>query len=73
MIREVIVWPSFGSTSIDRNLAISNFIDGEDGLLFEISLHRGDDAVSIRDYSDYQNESQVLIAASSRFTVEPVQ
>jgi hypothetical protein len=73
MIGEMIVWPGFTSTSTKRDLVISKFIRGEDSLLFEISLHPGDVAVAISDYSDYPMESEILIAASSGFMVEEVE
>jgi hypothetical protein len=38
MIGEVIVWPSFASTSINRDFVLSTFIKGDDILLFEIVL-----------------------------------
>jgi hypothetical protein len=72
MIGEVIVWPGFASTSPDRNFVISRFLQNEDSLLFEIVLHPGDVAVSIDSFSDYQGESEILIAASSAFMVEEV-
>jgi hypothetical protein len=61
------------STSLDRNLVISRFINDEDSLLFEISLHVGDSAVVISDFSVYEDESEVLIAASSGFIIEEVE
>jgi hypothetical protein len=73
MIGEVIVWPGFTSTSTDRDFVILQFIRKEESMLFEISLHPGDVAVAIHEYSDHENESEVLIAASSGFTVEAVE
>jgi TPR repeat protein len=73
MIGEVIVWPSFTSTSINRDFVISAFIKGDDSLLFEIALHPGDVAVAIEAYSAYAGESEILIAASSGFMVEDVE
>jgi hypothetical protein len=73
VIGEVIVWPSFTSASIDRNLVISRFIDGEDSLLFEILPHPGDVAVAIHDYSDHPEELEILIAASSGFMMDRVE
>jgi hypothetical protein len=73
MIGEVIVWPGFTSTSTDRDFVISTFIHGEDSLLFEISLHPGDAAVAITDCSDHPDESEILIAASSGFTIDDVE
>jgi hypothetical protein len=73
MIGEVIVWPGFTSTSTNRSLVISRFITSEDSLLFEISLHPGDVAVAISDYSEHPFESEILIAASSAFTVDGVE
>jgi TPR repeat protein len=72
MIGEVIVWPGFTSTSADRDFVISRFIKGPDSLLFEIKLHPGDIAVKIHEYSAYQEESEILIAASSGFKVKSV-
>jgi hypothetical protein len=37
-----------------------------------VPLHPGNVAVAIEDYSDNQNESEILIAASSGFMVENV-
>jgi hypothetical protein len=73
MVGDVIVWPGFTSTSINRDLVISRFIKGADSLLFEISLHLGDVCVAIRDSSDHAGESEILIAASSGFIVEDVE
>jgi hypothetical protein len=73
MIGEVIVFPGFTSTSIDRDLVILKFINGEDSLLFEISLHPGDVAAAIHDYSDHRDELEILIAASSGFMVDEVE
>jgi hypothetical protein len=73
MIGEVIVWPGFTSTSMKRDFVISKFIRGADSLLFEISLHTGDAAVSIGDFPDFPLESEILIAASSGFMVEDVE
>jgi hypothetical protein len=41
--------------------------------LFEISLHSGDVAVSIYDYSDHSDEFEIRIASSSGFMVEEVE
>jgi hypothetical protein len=71
MIGEVIVWRGFSSASLDREVVISRFVRGEMGVLFEISLPAGAVAVSIDDYSDY-DESEILIAASTGFLVESV-
>jgi TPR repeat protein len=73
MIGEVIVWPGFTSTSTDRNLVISRFINDEDSLLFEISLHPGDVAVAIQDYSEHPHEAEIVIAASSGFRIDDVE
>jgi hypothetical protein len=73
MIGEVIVWAGFTSTSPDQDLVLSRFIKDDDSLLFSISLHPGDVAVGISDYSDYPEESEILIAASSGFMVEEVE
>jgi hypothetical protein len=73
MINRVIVWPSFTSTSTDRNVVISRLSTGEDSLLFEISLHPGDVAAEICDYSEHEYESEILIAASSGFRVDGIE
>jgi hypothetical protein len=73
MIGEVIVWPGFTSTSTDRDLVIQKFITGKDSLLFEISLHPSDAAATIGDDSEHADESEILIAASSAFTVDEVE
>jgi hypothetical protein len=70
-IGDVIVWPGFTSTSMDRDRVIADFT-AEDGILFEINLHPGDVGVPIRDYSTFESENEVLIAASSGFRVESV-
>jgi hypothetical protein len=72
LIVEVIVWSDFTSTSLDRDMVIEKFINGEDSLLFQILLHPGDVAASIEDFSVDPNEKEVLIAASSGFIVEDV-
>jgi hypothetical protein len=72
MIGEVVVWPGFTSTSSDRNFVISRFIQGADSLLFEIKLHPGDVAGEIYEYSAFQRESEILIAASSGFKIKSV-
>jgi hypothetical protein len=41
--------------------------------LFEISLHPGDVAVAISEYSDHGNESKSLIAISSRFMIDEIE
>jgi hypothetical protein len=71
VIGNVIVWPSFTSTSTDRDRVIADFIE-EDGILFEINLHRGDVGVSIRDYSTFESENELLIPASTGFRVDSV-
>jgi hypothetical protein len=73
MIGEVIVWPSFTSTSTTREYVINQFITGSDSILFEILLHPGNVAVFIENYSDYASESEVLIAALTGFMVESVE
>jgi hypothetical protein len=73
MIGEVIVVPGFTSPSTDRNLVIPRFITDEDSLLFEILLHPGDVAAAIHDCSEYTEESEILIAASSGFMVDEVE
>jgi hypothetical protein len=42
-------------------------------MLFEITLHPGDCAALIEDYSAYEGESEVLIAALSVFKIEDVE
>jgi hypothetical protein len=54
-------------------LVISRFIHGQDSLLFEISLHPGDVALAISEYSDHKNESEILIAASSGFMIDEIE
>jgi hypothetical protein len=73
MIGDVIVWPGFTSTSIDRDLMISRFINEDNSLLFEISLHQGDSAVAISDYSKHPYESKFLITASSALMVDEIE
>jgi hypothetical protein len=72
MIGEVIIWPGFTSTSPNRELVISRFIKRADSLLFKIKLHPGDIAARIRDYCVFQEESEILIAASSGFKIKSV-
>jgi hypothetical protein len=72
MIDEVIVWPSFTSTSTDRAFVIAHFIKDEDSILFEIRLHPGAVPASIQAYSAVPSESEYLIAASSGFKVDAV-
>jgi hypothetical protein len=72
MIDKFVVFPSFTSTSTDRRIAIENFIGPGDGMLFEITLHAGDIATAIDDYSEHGYESEMLIAASSVFRVVDV-
>jgi hypothetical protein len=72
VIGNVIVWPGFTSASTDRDQVIANFTDKKNGVLFEIDLHPGDLGISIRDYSTFAYENEVLIAASSGFRVESV-
>jgi hypothetical protein len=69
MINEVIIWPGFTSTSRSRDVAHRDFIKDEDSMLFEIELHPGDVASSIESYSDFPAESEILIAASTRFKI----
>jgi hypothetical protein len=64
MIDEVIVWSGFTSTSTNRAYVMRQFIKDEDSILFEIALHPGDVAVSMRQYSVILLESEILIAAS---------
>jgi hypothetical protein len=71
VIGDVIISPGFTSTSMDRDRAIAYFT-AQDGILFEINLHTGDVGVSIRDYSSFESENEVLIAASSGLRVDSV-
>jgi hypothetical protein len=73
MIDEVIVWSGFTSTSTDRDCVIQSFIKNENSILFKITLHAGDSAALISEYSEYRFESEILIAASSGFKVENVE
>jgi hypothetical protein len=73
MMGEIIVWPSFASTSTDRDNAIEHFITGEDSILFEILLHPGDAAVCIQAYSQFGDESEILIAASTGFINDSIE
>jgi TPR repeat protein len=73
MIGEVIIWRGFTSTSTNRDFVLSRFIEGEDSMLFEILLHPGDVATSICDYCEHEDESDILIAASSGFMVDEVE
>jgi hypothetical protein len=72
MIDEVIVWTSFTSTSRNRRTVVDSFIQGEDSVLFVIELHPGDVCADIHDYSEYPNEKEILIAASSAFIIVAV-
>jgi hypothetical protein len=69
MIGGVVVWPGFTSTSSDRNSALGSFATDDNCVLFEIELHRGDIAVEIQDVSEYQDEREILIPASTAFEV----
>jgi hypothetical protein len=72
IVGNVVVWPGFTSTSTDRDYMLNHFITDENSVLFEIELHPGDVAVMIEEYSDFQLEREVLIAASTGFTVVSV-
>jgi hypothetical protein len=72
MIGELIVWRGFTSTSRNFQYVINRFVRDDRGILFEIVLHPGDVAADIRCYSEYRNESEVLIASSSIFRVVSV-
>jgi hypothetical protein len=72
MIGEVIFWGGFTSASFDRELTISQFVGGSDGIIFEITLHPGDVAASIASCSCHPGESEILIAAGSCFMVDSV-
>jgi hypothetical protein len=69
MIGEAIVWPGFTSTSTDVDYVIETVAGSPDAILFEVELHPGDIAAMIQDYSEYRQESEVLIAACSAFVV----
>jgi hypothetical protein len=47
--------------------------DNDNNILFKITLHPGDSGVSICQYSEYPDESEILIAASSGFKIEEVE
>jgi hypothetical protein len=72
MIGGVVVWPGFTSTSRDRNYVLSTFATNDCCVLFEIELHPGDIAVEIQDVSEYQDEREILIPASTAFEVMSV-
>jgi hypothetical protein len=69
LIGDVVVWPGFTSTSLDRDSGSSRFITGDDCVLFEIELHPGDVAVMLEKYSKHSSEREVLIPASTGFKV----
>jgi hypothetical protein len=69
LIGDVVVWPGFTSTSLDRDSVLSRFITGGDCVLFEIELHPSDVAVMIEKYSKHSSEKEVLIPASTAFKV----
>jgi hypothetical protein len=69
LIEDVVIWPGFTSTSTDRNLVLHEFMNPEDGVLFEIELHAGDIAALIQHDSEHEMENEVLIAASTGFKV----
>jgi hypothetical protein len=71
-IDRVIVWPSFTSTSLNRELVMETFVKSSEGILFESTLHPGAIATNISGYSVHPEESEVLIAAMSGFIVESV-
>jgi hypothetical protein len=71
VIGEVIVWRGFTSTSLDCACVISSFVTSPDGILFEITLHPGDVAAAISEFSSFA-ESEILIAACSGFVVDEV-
>jgi hypothetical protein len=73
MIDEVIVWSGFTSTSTNRAYVIKKFLKDEDSILFEITLHPGDVAISISEYSVNPSESEILIAASTGFKIKGVE
>jgi hypothetical protein len=49
---EVMVWPGFASTSVDRSLVMSKFTDGGESLLVEISFHPGNAVATNRDHPE---------------------
>jgi TPR repeat protein len=69
MIGEMIVWPGFTSTSTNCEYVIRRFAKTDNGVLFEILLHRGNVMADIHSFSDFAGESEILIAASSVFRV----
>jgi hypothetical protein len=71
MIGEIIVWSSF--CGAHRETEIMWFLTGEDSILFEVTLHPGDVAACIEDCSRFGYESELLIAASSGFTVDSIE
>jgi hypothetical protein len=73
MIGEVIVWSSVTNTSLERESVINNVITSENVIGFEILLHLGHAAVHVSDHSKFTSESEILIAASSVFMVEPIE
>jgi hypothetical protein len=72
IIGDVVVWPGFTSTSTNRGYVLDHFITDDNSLLIEIELHPRDVAVMIKDYSEYELEGEVLIAASTGFKVVSV-
>jgi hypothetical protein len=71
-IGQVLVWTGFTSTSFDCASVMKQFVRSSQGILFEITLHPGAVATNISDLSAIPDESEVLIAAMSRFLVESV-
>jgi hypothetical protein len=73
MAGEVIVFGGFVSASQNRDRVISKFVRSGAGLLFEIALPAGAVAALIAEYSDYPDEAEVMIPASTGFVVDSVE
>lgn len=71
-IGKTIVWMHFTSTTTNRQVAIRNFALRRgyiDPILFEITHGRDDTAVSVKQWSKYPREEEVLLPAESAFVV----
>jgi len=64
-LNKEIVWSGFTSTSLDRAQAMK-FITGKYGILFKIKVKHG---VSIKDFSQFDDEEEILLLPQSRFKV----
>jgi hypothetical protein len=73
MLDEVIVYPSFTSSTLNREYALTNFVGDNDGILFEIVLHPGTVAADIHELSAIPVEQEVLIAASTAFRIDRIE